>query len=128
MSANVRFYNCLNCPAWCCTYTRIPVTQRDIERLAKHFGVSPSEAKRRFTRKGEEPGEIVLRHQKDESFGSACRFLDVKTRRCTIYKARPGACRAYPGNVRCGYYDFLMAERARQEDDEHVATTDHRLL
>ncbi|GIV03485.1 MAG: hypothetical protein KatS3mg015_2315 [Fimbriimonadales bacterium] len=126
--SNVRFYDCMNCPAWCCTYPRIPITKRDLRRIARHFDLREGQARRRFTKKGEEPGEIVLKHQKDEYFGSACVFLDVKNRRCTIYEARPNACRDYPGTVRCGYYDFLMAERTRQEDENHVATTDHRIV
>ena len=28
--------------------------------------------------------------------------------------------RAYPGAVRCGYYDFLTAERGRQEEPDLV--------
>src|SRR6185312_15774305 len=48
--------------------------------------------------------------------------FDTKERRCTIYKARPAACRDYPGNnCRCGYYDFLMHERRVQDDDTFVA-------
>ena len=27
-------YNCLKCPGYCCTYTEIEITTRDIERLA----------------------------------------------------------------------------------------------
>ena len=30
-----------------------------------------------------------LRKQKDEFFGSVCRFFDLKERRCTVYEARP---------------------------------------
>jgi hypothetical protein len=32
-------FNCLRCPAYCCSYDRIEVTKRDIARLAKHFQV-----------------------------------------------------------------------------------------
>ena len=62
----------------------------------------------------------VLRHQKDEIFGTACQFLDLETRQCTIYDGRPEICREYPGGVRCGFYDFLMAERSSQNDPEYV--------
>ena len=117
------FYDCDKCPAYCCTYTRIAVTPRDIERLARHFSIGVRAAKRRFTKKGEERGEVILRHQKDVHFGTACRFLDTETRRCTIYEARPKVCREFPGAVRCGYYDFLSFERRTQEDDTYVSTT-----
>jgi Fe-S-cluster containining protein len=117
------FYDCSKCPAYCCTYTRIEVKLRDIQRLARHFGIGVRAAKKRFTKRGEDPGEIVLRHKKDEHFGTACRFLDSETRRCTIYEARPGVCREFPGTVRCGYYDFLSFERGTQEDENYVSTT-----
>jgi len=111
-------YDCSKCPAYCCSYDRIIVTKRDVNRLAKHFGVDDETALNRFTKLVD--GEQVLRHQKDEIYGSVCMFLDVKTRRCTVYEARPGVCREYPEGPRCGYYDFLRWERSHQEDDEFV--------
>ena len=115
--ANV-LYDCLKCPAYCCTYDRIIVGKRDLARLAKHFGIDDEVAERRFTKVVE--GERVLRHQKDPIFGSACMFLDAKTRRCTIYEARPGVCHEYPDKPRCGYYEFLRWERTHQDDDEFI--------
>jgi uncharacterized protein len=117
------FYDCDRCPAYCCSYARIEVKPRDIARLAKHFSITPLQATRRFTKLGEDEGEIILRHQKDEHFGTVCRFLDTTTRRCTIYEARPAVCREFPGAVRCGYYDFLSFERRNQEDEEYISTT-----
>ncbi len=116
------FYDCKNCPAYCCSYPRVIVSKKDLRRLAEHFGITQKEARRKFTKKGEERGERVLRHRKDEIFGSVCRFLDQETRRCTVYEARPKICREYPGSKRCGYYDFLMFERRLQEDPEFAAT------
>lgn len=122
------FYSCDRCPAYCCSYPRIILQDGDIERLAEHFGLSLDAARRRFTKKGWEADERVLRHRRDRIYGSVCRFLDDDTRQCTIYEARPGICRNYPNRVRCGYYDFLAAERQSQEDPEYIATTDHRDL
>jgi Fe-S-cluster containining protein len=116
------FYNCNRCPAYCCSYPRIPIEASDIERLARHFGLTPEAAARKFTKKSEEPGEVVLRHQPDTVYGTVCRFLDTDTRRCTVYEARPEICRTYPGRTRCGYYDFLSFERRAQEDPEFVPT------
>src|SRR5207249_4924875 len=113
------FYDCKKCPAYCCTYDRIAVGKRDIARLAKRFGITPEVATRRFTTEGK-PGERVLRHKNDEIFGTACRFLDLETRRCTVYEDRPNVCREFPGTVRCGYYDFLSFERRSQDDEEAV--------
>ncbi len=66
-----------------------------------------------------------MRRKKDEHYGKICRFFDTEERRCTIYAARPGVCRAFPGSARCGYYDFLSFERRAQNDPEFVAATDH---
>lgn len=112
-------YDCSACPGYCCSYDRIEVKRKDIERLAKHFDLSFRQAKERFT-KLYEPGERILRHQKDEVYGSICRFFDTDERRCTIYKARPAVCREYPNGTKCGYYDFLMFEREHQDDEEFI--------
>ena len=96
---------------------------RDLERLAKHFVISVGAARRRFTKQGLDAGERVLRHKKDEHYGTVCQFLDSDTRQCTIYSVRPQICRIFPGTVRCGYYDFLTFERRMQDDSEYVSTT-----
>ncbi|MBV9496515.1 MAG: YkgJ family cysteine cluster protein [Acidobacteria bacterium] len=111
-------YDCSKCPAYCCSYDRIIVSKRDLSRLAKHFGITPEVAQRRFTKTVE--GEQVLRHQKDKYYGSICMFLDQKSRRCTIYEARPGVCHEYPDRARCGYYDFLKWERRHQDNPDFV--------
>jgi Fe-S-cluster containining protein len=111
-------YDCSKCPAYCCSYDSIVVEKRDLNRLARHFGIDPETAKRRFTKEVE--GENVLRHQKDKFFRSVCMFLDTKKRRCTIYDARPGVCHEYPDQPHCGYFDFLKWERGHQEDPDFV--------
>ena len=80
----------------------------------------PSAARRRFTKPGRKPGEVVLRHVRDALFGTACRFLDLTTRRCTVYEVRPRVCRRHPSTPTCHYYAFLMAERRHQHDPRHV--------
>jgi Fe-S-cluster containining protein len=116
-------YNCNKCPAYCCTYAQIEVSDFDIGRLARHFGVSPREAKERFTKYDAQKDSQVLRHRKDGIFDSACTFLDQKTRKCTVYEARPRTCRVYPESKRCGYYEFLKFEREQQGDDKFIALT-----
>ena len=120
MAPEPRFFNCGNCPAYCCTYDHIETRPADLERLSKYFGIPVETVKRRYTKLVDGGKMRVLRHQKDEMFGTACQFLDLGTRRCTIYEGRPRICREYPGTVRCGFYDFLMAERRAQRDPEHV--------
>jgi len=115
-----RQFDCNNCPAYCCTYDHIAVTDRDLARLARHFDLDEPTAERRFTKRVEGGKQRVLRHTADEHFGTACRFLDRDSRQCTIYEARPHICRTYPGTGRCGFYDFLCSERRSQDDPEYV--------
>ena len=113
-------YDCSKCPAYCCSYDSIVITKRDLKRLAKHFGLEFDVAEERFTKIVE--GEVVLRHKKDKIYGSVCMFLDTKSRRCTVYDARPEVCHAYPEFPTCGYYEFLKWERRQQGDEEFIPT------
>jgi Fe-S-cluster containining protein len=115
-------YDCAKCPAYCCSYPRIAVSEFDIERLARHFNVSVETALRRYTYhyKTKELDEQLLRHRKDDVFSSVCRFLDPQARRCTIYAARPSVCRIYPESRDCGYYQFLEFEREQQDDEDFI--------
>lgn len=113
------YFDCNKCPAFCCSiYERVAVSKRDISRLAKHFGVTFEEARERYTT--DYDGERVLKRVKDVIFERTCTFLDQKTRGCTIYHARPGVCRSYPGRSRCAYYDVLRFERIQQGDESVV--------
>lgn len=110
-------YDCAKCPAYCCAvYERVQVTKRDVNRLARHFGVTYETALKRFTRTFN--NEQILRRKADAILGQACTFLDAETRRCRIYLARPQACRAYPDAERCAYYDLLEYERQQQDDPD----------
>ncbi|MGE0700906.1 MAG: YkgJ family cysteine cluster protein [Hyphomicrobiaceae bacterium] len=117
-------YNCKKCPGYCCSYPLIKLQQSDVQRLARHFGLSVEQAARKFT-KAAHGAKYALRRKADPHFGKICRFFDTTRRACTVYDARPAVCREYPGAGRCGYYDFLMFERRAQEDDEWVAKTSH---
>jgi len=109
------YFDCSKCPAFCCAiYERVEVKQRDLNRLAKFFGVSIETARRRYTKMHD--GERVLRRTKDTIFDEACMFLDRETRGCTIYHGRPKVCREYPARSRCSYYDLLQFERKQQGD------------
>ncbi len=116
-------YSCAKCPAYCCSYPEIEVTPRDIERLARQFGLDYRQAEERFTKYDAAEKVRLLRHRKDRIFDSVCVLLDQETRRCTAYGSRPAVCREYPDSARCGYYDFLKFERAHQDDPEFIALT-----
>ena len=42
-------YDCAKCPGYCCSYSRIAVSDFDIKRLARHFGLTEAAARRKFT-------------------------------------------------------------------------------
>ena len=115
-------YDCSKCPGYCCSYPRIEVKNSDLKRLAKHFDLSLAAAQKKFTRwyKDEDGHELIMRHQKDEIYGSICKFFDTDERRCTIYEARPAVCRQYPLKSKCGYYEFIKFERNHQDDKTFI--------
>jgi len=91
--------------------------------VARHFDLSVEKAKEKFFRYDRKEKCWILRQKKDEHFKKICRFFDTTDRRCTIYTARPGVCRDYPGEPTCGYFSFLEFEREHQQDPEFIATT-----
>jgi Fe-S-cluster containining protein len=116
-------YDCKKCPGYCCSYPLIEVGKSDIARLARHFGIDYETAEERFTKYDKDEKVRGLRHQKDEYFGTICRFFDTKKRACTVYEARPGTCRDYPYSKGCGYFQFLKFERKLQDDKKFIALT-----
>ena len=75
------YFDCSKCPAYCCSiYERVQVTKRDLNRLAKHFGVTTDVAQKRYTKIDRESGERVLRRVKDVIFEQTCMFLNQETR------------------------------------------------
>jgi Fe-S-cluster containining protein len=115
-------YDCSKCPGYCCSHARIAVSDADIVRLARYFGLPLETARRRFTYRyqTQEVDEQLLRHQRDHIYKSVCRFFDTQERRCTVYEARPNVCRRYPYGNACGYYSFLKFERTHQDDDDFI--------
>jgi len=84
--------DCTQC-ANCCRVATAVVTERDVDRLARHLRISPARVLADFTMENEEEGRILRRT--DES---GCVFLDGTT--CTVYEARPDACQRFPHLVR----------------------------
>jgi Fe-S-cluster containining protein len=118
-------FNCDKCPGYCCTHPRIAVTDNDITRLAKHFGISASAARTRLTYTytfQNTVSEQILRHQKDSVYASVCKLFDRDKRQCSAYAARPYVCRKYPYGNTCGYYSFLKFERDFHDDPDLVPT------
>jgi uncharacterized protein len=78
--------DCLAC-ANCCKTTSPIFYQTDIERASKALKIKPGQFVEKYLRVDED-NDYVLK-------SSPCAFLDNQNR-CTIYEARPKACREYP--------------------------------
>lgn len=78
--------DCLAC-ANCCKTTSPIFYNRDIERLAKHLRLKPGELIDKYLRIDEDK-DYVLRQ-------APCPFLGSDNH-CSVYEARPNACREYP--------------------------------
>ncbi|MCK7590068.1 YkgJ family cysteine cluster protein [Subsaxibacter sp. CAU 1640] len=78
--------DCLEC-ANCCKTTGPLFTDKDIERIAKHFRMKPSQFIAQFLRLDEE-NDYVLQ-------SVPCTFLGADNY-CSIYEVRPKACREFP--------------------------------
>jgi Fe-S-cluster containining protein len=117
-------YDCSKCPGYCCSYPLIQLDKRDVERLARHHGLEFEVARKRFT-KAAHGAKYAMRRKSDPHYGKICRFFDTVARQCTAYEARPAICREFPGDGRCGYYDFLLFERRAQDDENWVAVTNN---
>lgn len=92
---------CNYCPGYCCY--RLPgstllLRAEDINRMARHFGISDGEVRNRFlenknTFKTREDGSCILLAN------------DRMCKRCTIHEARPQQCRDFPYDNPCPYLE-----------------------
>lgn len=89
--------NCLEC-ANCCKTTSPIVIDRDIDRIAKHLKMKPSELISQYL-KLDEDGDYVFRQ-------APCPFL-MADNYCMIYEVRPRACREYPHTNRKRFHQIL---------------------
>lgn len=91
------YTDCLTC-ANCCKTTSPIFRPADIERLAKHLRLKPSELIEQYLTIDED-GDYVLRT-------APCPFLDAENY-CTVYAHRPTACREYPHTDRKRMHQIL---------------------
>lgn len=88
--------NCLEC-ANCCRTLGPLITDKDIERMAKALRMKPSAVVEQYLCIDEE-GDYVFREM-------PCPFL-MPDNYCSIYEARPKACREYPHTDRRKFYQI----------------------
>ncbi|HCK40847.1 MAG: hypothetical protein CMJ72_13900 [Planctomycetaceae bacterium] len=92
-------FKCTGCGD-CCTGSPgyVWVNQAEIDALAKLLDMTPEACEKKYVR------HIGIRRSLIElPVSYDCVFLDSKTRKCTVYEARPRQCRTWPfwkSNVR----------------------------
>jgi uncharacterized protein len=84
--------DCTVC-ANCCKTSTTEISERDIDRLARHLRISREQFLADYTMPDEE-GALSLRFTPE----AGCIFLDGNL--CSVYEARPDICRRYPHLVR----------------------------
>lgn len=89
--------DCLAC-ANCCKTTSPIFRDVDIDRVARHLGIRPAELVEQHLHLDGD-GDYVLN-------SSPCTFLG-EDNYCTIYEARPRACREYPHTDRKNFHQIL---------------------
>lgn len=92
-----REIDCLNC-ANCCKTTSPIVRDVDVERLAKHLRVKPAQLIDQYMYLDQD-GDYVMNT-------APCPFLGADNY-CSVYSARPRACREYPHTDRKNFHQIL---------------------
>jgi len=85
--------DCTAC-ANCCRTSTTEVTERDIDRLARHLRSTPERVIQEYTAIDPEDGTRILKFTE----GAGCVFLDGNL--CRVYEGRPDICQRYPHLVR----------------------------
>jgi len=101
-----RHVDCTAC-ANCCRHSVVSVTHSEVDRIASYLAAAPETVVRLYT--DPDAGAPALRILKNS--GNACVFLDGNL--CTIYEARPKACRDFP-HVAIGSHS--LGSRAASHD------------
>ena len=72
--------DCLSC-ANCCKTMTPTFTEKDIRRIAAHFGETPNMFKKKWLKK-DRTGDWINR-------STPCQFLNLEDNKCSIYEIRP---------------------------------------
>jgi Fe-S-cluster containining protein len=84
--------DCMVC-ANCCRVATTQVSERDVERLARHMSMTPAAFVAEYTMESDDEGAILRRTE-----DGGCVFLDGTL--CSVYEARPDICQRFPHLVR----------------------------
>jgi Fe-S-cluster containining protein len=89
--------DCLKCAA-CCSSLGPAIKDVDIQRMAKHLKIKPSELTEKYL-KVDEDIDYVFKTM-------PCPFLQDDNI-CSVYESRPMACREYPHTDRKNFYQII---------------------
>ena len=90
-------FDCLKC-ANCCSSISPAMTYNDVNRMAKHLRMKPSDFTDQYVNMDSE-GDYVFKE-------TPCPFL-MPDNYCMLYEARPKACREYPHTDRRKFVKIL---------------------
>lgn len=90
--------DCLSCGN-CCRSLGPRVTDKDVDRLAKHLRMKAVDFVAQYLRTDED-GDLVFKTM-------PCPFLGADNY-CAVYENRPKACREYPHTDRKKFYQIYM--------------------
>jgi uncharacterized protein len=90
-------FNCLDC-ANCCKTIGPRLTDKDIDRLAKHLKMKPQGFIEQYVETDEDKDFVFRKHP--------CPFL-LPDNYCMVYENRPKACRDYPHTNRKRFIQIL---------------------
>lgn len=95
--------DCTRC-ANCCKTMIVKLDESDVNRIAQHLGLAPSEFVDRFLEPAEQQGDFIMRQR-------PCPLLGADNR-CTVYDVRPTECREYPHTDKPGFAHRTMGHAA----------------
>ncbi len=96
--------DCTAC-ANCCRVATVELKERDVEKLARFFRLSPAKFIQQYCEESEEEGLILKRNE------GGCVFLSGNE--CTVYEVRPGTCENFPhlmrgaGSIQSRMWQFI---------------------
>ncbi len=88
---------CLDC-ANCCKKMTPTYTAKDIKRIAKHFGMTVPEFKKKWLMQDQDNGDWVNQ-------STPCQFLG-SDHKCSIYTIRPDDCAQFPHHHKKPFDDY----------------------
>jgi Fe-S-cluster containining protein len=132
----IRDFECSQCGECCSSQDLVQLTAYELYRLARHFEMEPESFFKKYcivTATNLNP----VPHVYIKTAGGRCPFL--KDNKCTVYEARPYACRAYPQRVYWSHagdmkasvrekYPGMEACNLLKLEDGDVLLGDHELL